>query len=164
MFKISKSDGNNKDFHNLIVQLKNGDEHAFGELYKKAVPSVAFACHKFCTNKEDAEEAVQDTFLIAFKKSTDLTFDTFAVYLAYLRKIAIHESFRKRNESNRRKSLFVESDGLEIVHEELNANFLPAEALLNKESSAELMKMVNSLSKMQNEMIYMYYFADLSIE
>jgi len=120
-------------------------------------------CHKFCSNYEDAEEAVQDTFLIALKKSTDLKFETFTAYLAYLRKVAIHESFRKRKANSRMAEYFVPTDKLPEDYKELNENFLPIEALSNKERSIELMNMINSLSKMQAEMICMYYFANFSV-
>ncbi|MCL2406279.1 MAG: hypothetical protein FWC92_12160 [Defluviitaleaceae bacterium] len=100
---------------------------------KRSCASVAFMCHKFCDNHEDAEEVVQDTFLIAFKKTSDLQFNTFTAYLAYLRKIAIHESFRKRKASSRRAEYFVSSDKLPEDYKELDENILPAEALSNKE-------------------------------
>lgn len=58
----------NNDFHDLMTRLTNGDEHAFEELYRRSVASIAFTCHKFCNNHEDAEEAIQDTFTIIFKK------------------------------------------------------------------------------------------------
>lgn len=120
-------------------------------------------CRKFCNNYQDAEEAAQDTFLIAFKKSTDLKADTFISYMAYLRKIAIHESFRKRRADSRRQEHFIYTDKLPENYEELDENLLPTEALQNKERNAELMQIVESLPKMQYEMIYMYYFADFTV-
>jgi len=158
---ISTIDGTDKDFHNLIKRLNNGDEDAFAELYQKYCGRVAFVCRKFCDNKEDVEEIVQDTFLIAFKKSVDLRVDTL---LAYLRKIAIRESIRKHNASSRRQQLIINSDELLIDAKEIDENFLPEDALTSKERNSELMRIIESLSKLQREMIYMYYFADFSSE
>ena len=136
------------------------DEDAFAELYKKYCGRVAFICHKFCDNKEDVEEVVQDTFMIAFKKSAELRADTL---MAYLRKVAIRESIRKRNASGRRQQLVITSEELPINSQELDQSFLPEEALQNKERKSELMRLIDSLPKMQREMIYMYYFADFSV-
>ena len=133
----------------------------FEEIYEKYFSSIVFLCQKFCDSKEDAEEVAQETFVIAFKKLDHIKPETI---LAYLRKIAIHESYRKRNASNNRKIIIAGSDELLANHIELDEDFLPEEALKNKEKRAELMKAIDSLPKMQCKMIYMYYFADLNVQ
>jgi len=153
-------DGNEKDFHNLIEKLSNGDQLAFDELYKRCSGHVAFVCQKFCDSKEDVEEVVQDTFVIAFKKAGELRGDTL---MAYLRKIAIHESLRKRNANLRLQKYVVTVDGEQTEnHHELDTNFLPEEYLQNKESRIELLQIIKSLPQMQWKMIYMYYYASLN--
>ena len=133
---------------------------AFDELYKRCSAHVAFVCQKFCSSKEDAEEVVQDTFLIAFKKAGMLRSETL---MAYLRKIAIHESLRKRNINLRLQNYVVSVDDAQTEnHPEHNTDFLPEEHLQHKESRAELLQIIKSLPKRQWEMIYMYYYAGFS--
>jgi len=114
-------------------------------------------CQKFCDNKEDAEEVVQDTFVIAFKKAGELRSDTL---MGYLRKIAIHESLRKRNANLRLQNYVVAlGDEQAEYYPELNTDFLPEAYLQNKESRIALLQIIKSLPKMQWKMIYMYYYA-----
>jgi len=117
-------------------------------------------CNKFCDSKEDVEEVVQDTFLIAFKKAGTLKCETF---MAYLRKIAIHESLRKRNANLRLQNYVVSMDEEQTKnHPELNTDFLPEQNLQNKEYRIELLQIIKSLPKRQWQMVYMYYYANLS--
>ena len=154
-------DGNTKDFHNLIEKLKNGDQSAFDEIYARCCGHVAFVCSKFCNNKEDAEEVVQDTFVIAFKKAGDLRGDTL---LAYLRKIATNECFHKHKKNNRHQEYIVHSDELVEAHAEIDADFLPEEYLQEKESRIELSHVIEQLPRKQREIIYLYYYVEMSME
>ena len=159
--KIS-ADSNTKALHNLIQQLNNNDPLAFEEIYKRCSGHVAFVCQKFCGSKEDAEEVVQDTFLIAFKKTGMLKSDTF---MGYLRKIAIHESLRKRKGNLRLQKYVVSMDDEQTENmPELDTDFLPEQHLQDKENRAELLQIIKSLPQMQWEMIYMYYYADFRTE
>ncbi|MCL2354281.1 MAG: sigma-70 family RNA polymerase sigma factor, partial [Defluviitaleaceae bacterium] len=132
----------------------------FDEIYEKYFASIIFVCQKFCDSKEDAEEVAQDTFVIASKKLDHIKTDT---TLAYLRKIAIRESYRKHNANNHRQQLIVASDEALANYKELDEDFLPEEALQNKEKRARLVGTVEALPKTQRDMVYMYYFADLSV-
>jgi len=139
------------------MQLQDGDRTAFNEIYRQCSGYIAFVCSKFCSNKEDAEEVVQDTFTIAFKKIDKLRGDTL---LAYLRKIAVYESFRKRKAVSRRREYVTTIDELPEDHKELDDNFLPEESLQNKEFRTELLQIISKLPKQQREMIYLYYYVD----
>jgi len=158
---MSIADGDIKNFHSLIERLNNGDESAFDEIYKRCCAPITFLCQKFCDNHEDAEEVVQDTFVIAFKKAANIRSDTL---LAYLRKIAIHECFRKRSKNSHRYEYIVHSDRPEEDYPELNQSFLPEEALQNKERQTELLRIINKLPKNRREMIYLYYYANFNTE
>ena len=153
--------GDHKNFDSLIEQLNNGDPGAFEEIYKRCSAPIAFLCQKFCDTKEDAEEVVQDTFLIAYKKAAELRGDTL---LAYLRKIAIHECFRKRDKNSHRYEYIVRSDALIEDHRELDESLLPEEALQNKERQDELLRIISQLPKNRREMIYLFYYADINTE
>jgi len=157
--KIS-TDSNTKALYSLIEKLNNSDPLAFEEIYKRCSGHVAFVCHKFCDSKEDAEEVVQDTFLIAFKKAGTLKSETF---MGYLRKIAIHESLRKRNANLRTQNYVVSVDDEQTENlPELNTDFLPEQHLQDKENRTELLRIIKSLPVIQWEMIYMFYYADFS--
>jgi len=149
------------EFHVIIERMNSGDELAFDELYKKCVGPVAYMCNKFCDSYEDAEEVVQDVFVIAFNNKSNLRSKTL---IAYLRKIAICKSIDKRRGNVNLKKYFIPTDGEQTEdYPELNTEFLPEECLKDKENRAEFVTLiVNTLSKMQWEMVYMYYFAEFN--
>ena len=122
---------------------------------------MSFVCTKFSESKEDAEEIVQDTFVIAFRKVNELRSETL---LAYLRKIAVNECFRRRKLNNRRNYHHDLTDIIiDDVHE-LDKNLLPEDAFLNKERQARLLAEINQLPKVQREAIYLYYYIGFSIQ
>ena len=146
----------------LLEKFKSGDQQAFDEIYRHCYRYVAFLCSKLCYNKEDMEEAVQDTFMDIFKKCQQLRGDTF---LALLRRIAVYKCYDKREKTQAYSEHIVYYDGeTHMEHVELNENFLPAEYLENKERRTELVLIINDLSPKQREMIYLYYYAGLNTE
>ena len=150
------------DFNILLEQFKNGDQQAFDEIYRRCYGQIKFLCSKLCSNKEDVEEVVQDTFLTAFKKVDELRADTF---LALLRKIAVRRCYDK-HKSNKRRSAHIaySNDENNFEVEELDQNFLPEEYLQNKELRYELLQVINDLPPKQREMIYLYYYANINTE
>jgi len=145
-----------------ISRYNDGDASAFDDIYKRCATPLAFLCQKFCENKEDAEEVMQDTFVIAFKKPRDLRGDTL---LAYLKKIAIHECFRKRKVQRQQQSFVLFSLDEEIAEiPDADEDFLPEESLRNKEQQDELIQIINTLSKNQREMTYLYYYFNFNAE
>jgi len=119
---------------------------------------VAFICQKFCYNKEDAEEALQDTFYIAYTKAGKLRSETI---LPYLRRIAIHECYRKRYAA---KDTLLSNTYIVDNREESDIDFLP-EAYINvQEQRTELLRIIMGLPKMQWETIYLYYYASFTTD
>ena len=149
-----------KELNALLGKLKNGDhdQSVFDEIYKRCCGHVAFVCSKLCDNKEDIEEIVQDTFMAAFKKAKDLRGNTF---LALLRKIAARRCYDIHRSKKSQAEQITYLD--EVANPtDLDENFLPEEYLQNKESRAEILKIINDLPPQQRKMIYLYYYAGIS--
>ncbi|MCL2365170.1 MAG: sigma-70 family RNA polymerase sigma factor, partial [Defluviitaleaceae bacterium] len=116
-------------------------------------------CQKFCDNKQDAEEVVQDTFFIAYQKAESLRAETL---MGYLRKIAINACYRKRRSTP--QAPLPDAESYIDTREEYDVDFLPEEYLHIKEQRNELLRIVMSLPKMQWETVYLYYYAMYSVE
>jgi len=153
---------NEEDFNNLIEKLKAGDISAFDEIYKRCHRYITFVCSKFCDNKEDIEEIVQDTFVIAFRKASEIKADTL---LPYLRKIATNECFRKRKKNTRHREHVVNenSEALES-YADADTDFSPEEYLQKKENQLELAQALEQLPKKQREIVYLYYYIEMPME
>ena len=115
-------------------------------------------CSKFCSDKEDVKDIVQDVFVIAFKKSASLQGRTL---IPYLRTIATHECYRKRKQSKFHYDTDTASDEPSLNILELDEALLPQEALETKERQKELLRIIDKLPKQQREMVYLYYYVDL---
>ena len=153
---------NKIDFHPLIEQIKNGDERAFEELYKVCSRYLAFVCSKFCNNRQDVEEIVQDVMVIIHSKANELRADTI---LAYMRKIAVNECYRKASETKSYLQHVDYSASQETVEAqmEFNEDFLPEEYVTNNEKRAEFLKVLQKLPKMQWESVYMYFYSRFTV-
>jgi len=155
-------DRSNKELNLLLEKFKNGDQHAFDEIYKRCFGHIAFVCSKLCDNKEDVEEIVQDTFMTVFNKAKELRGDTF---LALLRKIATRRCYDKHKSKKSQTEYIMYSDEVgrtEIT--ELDEGFLPEKYLQNKENQSELLQVINGLPPTQRKMIYLYYYAGINTE
>jgi len=151
--------GDNSDFYTLIEKVKQGNQDAYDEMYKRYSSSLHFLCSKFCYCKEDAEEVVQDSFVIAFKKIHEVQVEAFP---AYLRKVAANLCYHKRKSHNRQQDLILLLDPRQQNRVERNDDFLPEESLQNKESQAEIVAIIELLPPRQREMVYLHYYAGLN--
>jgi len=152
-------EGKHDELHILVERFKNGDKPTFDEIYKRCAGHVAFVCSKLYDNPQDVEEIVQDTFAIIYKKQKELKPETF---LPYLRKIATNACYQKHKKASRQVEQVTYSEQFENDLPELDEDFLPEEYLENKESRSELIKVLKQLPPKQNEMIVMYYYAQMS--
>jgi RNA polymerase sigma-70 factor (ECF subfamily) len=51
----------------LVVAFKEGDEHAYDEIYRRHSPKIRVVCSRRLSHDHDAEEALQETFLRAYQ-------------------------------------------------------------------------------------------------
>lgn len=52
----------------LVARIRRGDQRAFDDLYARYQPPVLSLCRQLTGNREDAEDAVQHTFLAAHRR------------------------------------------------------------------------------------------------
>jgi RNA polymerase sigma-70 factor (ECF subfamily) len=95
------------DIHKVVIEdCLRGDEHARRRLYDLYAKAIYNVCCRLTGNLHDAEDVLQDTFVIAFLKLDTFRFES--SFGAWLKRIAINTSlnFLKK----RRESLVFESD------------------------------------------------------
>lgn len=64
------------DDNELFLKVKDGDEHAFKELFRKYYSSMCLFARQFLNDYELAEETVQDVFVKIWEKRTLLNIET----------------------------------------------------------------------------------------
>lgn len=78
---------------NLLFAARNGHRAAFGEICHRYEKRIFRVAHRITRNREDAEDAVQDSFLNAFVHLKD--FDGRSGFLTWLTRIAINSALAK---------------------------------------------------------------------
>jgi len=86
-----------------------GDQEAFRELYRRYGPLLFGRAYRSLNDRHDAEDAVQDTFMVAWEKMAGLRHpDRFPSWLQGILENKIKEAIRKR----KRQKIFQEK----VVH------------------------------------------------
>ncbi|HTE28604.1 RNA polymerase sigma factor [Flavitalea sp.] len=120
----------------LFLQIKNGSDNAFGELYQKHWNrAFADACKRI-RNRDQAKDIVQDIFLNIWLRRESLVIDNFPAYLT----IAVRNQVFKLLEKEKHNHPFFD------MLENLPAQFNMADSnILYKELAVSYDTLVNSL-------------------
>lgn len=142
-----------------VQQFIEGDPHAFEELYNLTCKRVYFVCVSFLKNKEDANDAMQDTYLTACKNIRQLSDPK--KFASWIERIAVN---RCRNILKKNTPTPVDDD---VFKETLTAEdelSLPEEYIINAEKRKTIIKVMREqLSDLQYETLLLYYFNNFSI-
>ena len=136
-----------------------GDTKAFEELYKATNQRVYFICLQFLKNEHDAKDAVQDTYLSAYKNIRQLSEPS--KFFSWVERIAVNVC----KQMTRKNTPVPVED--EVLFENLvseNELVLPEEYIVDKEKRKVLFEiMQNTLSDLQYRTIILYYFGNFTV-
>ena len=141
----------------LVLQSKEGNREAFGRLYEEVGRSVYFNCLKLIGSAQEAQDAVQDTFMTALLKLGELREPE--NFSAWVNRIAI----------NKCRAYFRKPAAEELTDEALEV--IPDEGLIPEEYAADVQKrrvimqiIDRELTAEQRRSVILYYFDSLSVE
>ena len=141
-----------------IDKVLAGDSSAFAVLVERHKNNVFNICIKILRNREEAEEAAQDTFLKVFEKLT--TFKNEAKFSTWLFRVAYNMSI-----SQQRKSRVKQFDIDDYIIETYTEDELIE--TLNKESTHEREKRLKyAIAKLESKeqiLLQLYYDKDMSV-
>jgi RNA polymerase sigma factor (sigma-70 family) len=143
----------------LARALATGDETAFYTLVDRQTPSVFRICFRILGRVDEAEEAVQETFVIAYRSLATFRGDGPAG--AWLARIAIRESWRRAR--SRSRHLAATTPLVDIVQATLADPADPARDTVAAEERSEVRRAVAALPQPYAEVVALRYFADLSL-
>jgi RNA polymerase sigma-70 factor (ECF subfamily) len=90
----------------LVAAARSGQRAAFGELCERNAKKIFRAARRITRNREDAEDAVQDSFLNAFVHLND--FDGRSRFSTWLTRIAINSALAKLRKNRRVREVRIE--------------------------------------------------------
>jgi len=138
----------------IIQQVLAGDVEAFAQIVDRHYARCARIAVRIVGNREDAEEAIQDAFLRAFKALAD--YEDRERFAAWLTRILVNQCRTVLARTKRRDAMFAELDPRRL-------EFLAAREPEDG-SWAELEQVLGQLPAEQREAIVLKYADDLTYE
>jgi RNA polymerase sigma-70 factor (ECF subfamily) len=138
----------------IIHRVLSGDVEAFARLVDRHYERCARIAVRILGNREDAEEAIQDAFLRAFKALGD--YEERELFSAWLTRILVNQCRTVLARSRRRDSIFADVDPL--------ACDFATDADVAEGAWPELERALAQLPAEQREAIVLKYAEDLTYE
>ena len=148
----------------MVQGVQTGDEAATALMYETFHEDFYYFILKTVNNdRELAEDLTQDTFVEILETVHKL--EEPAAFVTWAKQIAYHKCtgyFRKKKEL----LLDENEDGTSAfdIQMEENAEFIPDEALDNKELKQTIMNMINELPEEQRAALLLRYFNEISVK
>lgn len=109
----------------LLTSLKQGDERAFSEIYNLFWDKLYYLAYQVLRDQTDAEEVVQDIFLILWKKREDLAIENLNTYLAAMVRFSVYRNLARKKQSKNRELIFQERLGVQFsIDDSINNKML----------------------------------------
>jgi len=162
---VSRSDPGREEEAALIGRIQSGERELFYELirpYERRVFVIAFTILR---NEADAEDAVQDAFLKAFKYLAQFRFES--RFSTWLIQVAINEARLRQRKSHLEIMRPIEDqmneDGSYTPRDFTDWREIPSEALERKEIREKLIAALGSLAQKYREVFVLRDVEHMSI-
>lgn len=122
-----------KDEKEMVLQLRNGDSHAFGFLYRSYKRQIYAKLKKLLHSEEMAEEVLQEVFFKLWLNRDKL--DTEQSFSSYLYRIAanlVYDHFRKSTLDIKMQQHFIAAGSELYDHIEEHINYKESQELINR--------------------------------
>lgn len=133
----------------LLARLRAGDERAYEDLVRDAGPRMLAVCRRLLSNEQDAQEAVQDAFVSAFKALPG--FEGGSKLTTWLHRIAVNAALMKRRAKSRRPERSLD-DLLPAFHEDGHRKDpkdpwaeMPHDQITREETRAMVQRLIDEL-------------------
>ena len=139
--------------------LTAGDREAFRVLVEHETPRVFRTCYRILGRVDEAEEATQETFVLAFRSLR--TFRAEGSAAAWVARIATRESWRRASQAARHRSLSTSLDGSVLDAPAENRGLL--DQAIDSEERERVRLAVARLSDPYREIVTLRFFGELSL-
>ncbi|MDF2714072.1 MAG: polymerase sigma factor [Paenibacillus sp.] len=140
----------------LLEAIRNGDKRAFQDLVHPMIGCAYQTSYMIVRSPHLAEEAVQNSMIELYK--TIMAGKEIRHVRGWFNRLLAHRSLDLIRQENRHRGLNID----DMVIEDKSAS--PAEELLRKEQTDQLLEAVLSLDEQQRAIVVLYYFQEMKIE
>ena len=144
----------------LVVNLQNGDNNAFNELYKLTSPRAYFVALEITKNEQDAEDILQESYVKMLERIGSL--DKPESFVSWFHQIVANRS--KDSLRKKKPTLFEgdENEAFEVIPDE-DTSFSPEENLNQDELRRAVMEVIEELTEEKRACVLMMYFEEMSV-
>lgn len=151
---------NSKRIDELAKKVKKGDMKAFEELYKLTSPKAYFVALQICSDKQEAEDIIQESYITALNKISSL--ERTESFMGWFNRIVVNKSrdfLRKKNP----KLLSEDDEWILDGQEDKSDKFSPEINADKEELRTVVMDAVQELTVEKRTCVMMKYFNDMSV-
>ena len=152
-----------EEFAGLVRRYKDGDSGAFAAIYEKTSTGVYATCLGVLSNPEDAEDAMQETYISVFNNIDSLEQDK--TLIPWINRIAVNKSL---DIARKRKGDIYYEDAVaseEIPEGEEDFEGLPEYFVVEQSKRDTFNSIIRSeLSDVQYQTVFLHYYDDMSVE
>ena len=149
----------NKETEILVRRTIEGNTNAFEKLYEETNRRVYFICLNFLHSEQDAKDAMQDTYLTAFKNIRQLSEPQ--KFSSWVERVAVN---RCKDILKKNMPVPVDDDILKETLLTEDEFTIPEKYIIDREKRRILMDIMRTkLTELQYQTIILYYFNNLSV-
>ena len=142
---------------------QQGDSEAQTALYEAMYKRVYYLAFRMTRSAEDAEDAVQEAFLSAFRALPNLADPN--AFEGWLFQITANKCRNVLSKSGRYTQLPEDEDGNTMLDElpEENEGLIPASDLENRAQREIILSIIEALPQQQKECVLLFYYSELTV-
>lgn len=150
----------NSELGQLVLRIRDGDASAFDDLYTATQKAVYYHAYQILKNEDDALDAVQDTYVTAFRTLDDLKAPE--AVASWLNTTVTHICLNKIRGS--KKDIYSLDDEDFIYEPEAPTEEQP-ENIVEKDSTSEILaSFIDKLPDAQKATVIYYYYDNMSVK
>ena len=145
----------------LVDGLQAGKSEAYEQLYDQYYESVYTLTYGMLQNYDDAQDAVQQTFIHVFQKLSTLKNDR--SFSSWMMKIANNEALMILR---KRRNLPVPDEDIDVklLEQSSDEPMLPATMAERRDTAEQLRRMIEKLPYEQRETLVLYYYHEQKLK
>jgi len=145
----------------LVFAAKNGNEKSFEELYKIYYNKVYSLAKATLKNDADAEDVLQQTFILAWKNISSL--EDNSAFNTWIQRITLNQCYSLMRKNKPEISIDEENDEHGVL--ELESDLMLPEVYAQQEDlRIRLGRIIDGLSEVQRQTVQLFYFDNMSVE
>jgi len=145
----------------LVLAAQNDDERALSEIFERYQKSLYYTAYKITNNKEDAQDALQETFLQVTRSIKNMRHPEYLkLWLNRIVAGKCRDIFRR----NKTISMDTENDSFQYRYVEERTDFLPESQLHFDTDKAIVDYYIAQLPYAQREAIILTYFQHMTMQ